>query len=623
MEALYAQRDKLEKEVKKSISSQTNIRDVLTSPVDGSPFSRRNSGRQQLTPAEEQLLYDLEERIEACQAQLEYKEEKISEISDDVQAVDEGNALAKIEKTQSLPEARTLLKMLFSMAVDVKKEDQRREQELAKQQVEMAELVRHLEQEREKTTQIKQSYEESLQRVVNGGDGSSQDHEPLDERSRVLLSVSEERNSVLRKKCEELEMISRTADQEKQVMGDRLEQKQQDLAASRERVRYLETKLRKLSAVAVGASQTPGRTRVPVSSSSGSKFAAVSSQAQTGPVSWANELVDDEEMGSDEHDEHDGSEDVPMRSDEDDNPPSSRSFGHDRRRFRMELEGVGGSNPEFTSMSSQKSRSSRRGNDEHDDGADDATREDSPHVGSDDSSSTSKSIFSRLSNPTNFTGIHKNRVRESASKREILQSRSERNRSRRLKDKGQLKPSRSSNAPTEQFVGTPAGFKNPPSIKSNSVLEVLANMKRENESEQYVSSGLRQPMSYVTTDRPRDYSSDDNDLAAPGSDGFGTMPPPAPQSDVYSRLAGQYTASAKSKRQHGAAPARREKGDDMNTLEKADEAYVEQHGDEDANYTGSEDESNYDPLLGGESLIKQVHDDYQERLAQRNADAGN
>eukprot|EP00644_Phytophthora_capsici_P016804 jgi/Phyca11/511681/fgenesh2_kg.PHYCAscaffold_95_\ len=147
-------------------------------------------------------------------------------------------------------------------------------------------------------------------------------------------------------------------------------------------------------------------------------------------------------------------------------------------------------------------------------------------------------------------------------------------------------------------------------------------MKRENESEQYVSSGLRQPMSYVTTDRPRDYSSDDNDLAAPGSDGFGTMPPPAPQSDVYSRLAGQYTASAKSKRHHGAAPARREKGDDMNTLEKADEAYVEQHGDEDANYTGSEDESNYDPLLGGESLIKQVHDDYQERLAQRNTDAG-
>ncbi|GMF15466.1 unnamed protein product [Phytophthora lilii] len=640
METLYAQRDKLEKEVKNSISSKTNIRDVLTSsPMQNSPLSRRNSGRkEQLTPAEEQLLYDLEERIEACQAQLEYKEEKISEISDDVRIVDGGNALAKIETTQSLPEARTLLKMLFSMAVDVKKQDQRKEQELAKQQVEMAELVRHLEQEREKTMQIKQSYEESLQRVVNGGlsnNESSPPQEPLDERSRILLSVSEERNSVLRKKCDELETISRTISEEKQSMEARLQQEQEDLAASRERVRYLESKLQKLSKVAVEASS---RSRIPASVPRGSKFAA-----QAGPASWANEFDDDEDMGTDEHDddrEHDGSEDVPMRSDEDDNCESSRSFGQDRRRFRMELENVGGSS-EFSSMSSQKARTSqnalrRHGNDENefngDEGRDDATKEDSPHMGSDDSSSTSNSIFSRLSNPTNFTGIHKNRVRESASKREILQSRSERNRTRRLKDKGQLKLTRSSNTPTEQFVGTPGGFKNPPSFKSNSVLEVLANMKRENESEQYVSSsGLRQPMSYVTTDRPRDYSSDDNDTMVSANDAFGAMPPPAPQGDVYSRLAGQYTASAKSKRQQAAAAARQKEDQGegsgkagLQGIELEEDAYlIDQHGGEDANYTGGEDESNYDPLLGGESLIKQVHDDYRERLAQRNADAGN
>ncbi|CAH0476518.1 unnamed protein product [Peronospora belbahrii] len=45
---------------------------------------------------------------------------------------------------------------------------------------------------------------------------------------------------------------------------------------------------------------------------------------------------------------------------------------------------------------------------------------------------------------------------------------------------------------------------------------------------------------------------------------------------------------------------------------------MDQHG---GNHTGSEDEFSYDPLLGGDSLIKQVHDDYQERLAQRNVDA--
>ncbi|KAL4115771.1 hypothetical protein PRIC2_012777 [Phytophthora ramorum] len=637
MEALYAQRDTLEKEVKNSISSQTNIRDVLTSPMQNSPLSRRNSGRQEqkLTPAEEQLLYDLEERIEACQAQLEYKEEKISEISDDVRVLDGGNALAKIETTQSLPEARTLLKMLFSMAVDVKKQDQRKEQELAKQHVEMAELAQHLEQEREKTMQIKQSYEESLQRVINGGTSAdvstSPDHEPLDERSRLLLSVSEERNSVLRKKCEELEAITRSLDLEKESNENRFQQVGQDLAASRDRVRYLETKLKKLSNLAMGANQVPSRLRIPVSSSTGSKVAAASEQAQTGPASWANEFDDDEDMGTDEH-ENDCSEDVPMRSDDDDSGQASRSFG-DRRRFRMELEDVGTSNPEFASTSSQASQSAlrRRGNDDNEihgeDGGGDGTKEDSPHMGSDDS--TSNSIFSRLSNPTNFTGIHKNRVRESASKREILQSRSERNRSRRLKDKGQLK--RSSNAPTEQYVATPGGLKNPPSFKSNSVLEVLANMKKENESEQYVSSsGLRQPMSYITTDRPRDYNSDDTEVMVPGNDAFGAMPPPAPQSDVYSRLAGQYTASAKSKRQNVVASARREKVDDaegsgktgLHGIELEEDAYlIGQHG-EDANYAGSEDESNYDPLVGGESLIKQVHDDYRERLAQRNAEGG-
>ncbi|KAF4316780.1 hypothetical protein BBO99_00008463 [Phytophthora kernoviae] len=646
MEALYAQRDKLEKEVQNSISSQTNIRDVLTSPMPNTSLSRRNSGRQeqQLTPAEEQLLYDLEERIEACQAQLEYKEEKISEISDDVRAMDGVNTLAKIETTQSLPEARTLLKMLFGMAVDVKKQDQRKEQELAKQQVEMADLARHLEQEREKTAQIKQSYEESLQRVVNGGmasDESSSAQEPLDERSRVLLSVSEERNAVLRKKCEELEAVSHTMDQEKQEIATRLEQEEQDLVASRDRVRYLESQLAKLTTVVQEGNQTGGRARIRIPTSTGNKFAAASGHTPTGPSSWANDFVDDDEdMGTDEQeDDHD--EDATMRSDDDDNDLLSRSPKHDRRRFRMELENVSG-NPESGSISSQKSRLShntlrRYGNgeeNEHDDGGDEGNanlKED--HIGSDDSTSTgasSKSIFSRLSNPTNFTGIHKNRVRESVSKREILQNRSERNRSRRLKDKGQLKLSRSSNPPTEQFVATPSGFKNPPSFKSNSVLEVLANMKRENESEQYVSSsGLRQPMSYVTTDRPRDYSSDDNEQFAPGSDTFGSAPPPAPVGDVYTRLAGQYTASAKSKRQHTSASSHREKGDEaeysgkagVQGIELEEDAHpIDQHEAENVNYSGNEDEltGDYDPLLGGESLIKQVHDDYRERLNQRN-----
>ncbi|CEG43192.1 kinesin-like protein [Plasmopara halstedii] len=628
MEALYAQRDKLEKEVKNSIASQTNIRDVLSSsPMDISSPSQRNSWRQQQhNPAEEQLLYDLEERIEACQAQLEYKEEKISEISDDVQGVDEGNALAKIEKTQSLPEARTLLKMLFSMAVDVKKQDQRKEQELAKQQVEMAELARHLEQEREKTIQMKQSYEESLQRVVNGGlivDTSSPAHDALDDRTRILLAVAEERNAALRKKCEELEMLSQTREQEEQMLNDRLEQEQQNVAAGRERIQYLERKLKKLSALGVENHKRAGDPPSP----SGTIFAAIPSQTQMGPTSWANELDDDEEMGTE--DEHECTEDITMRSD-DDTSRSSR-IGPNRRRFRMKLENSG-SNSDLASKSNRKGQGARRR--DHDDNIVaqyDGAKEDSPRVGSDDSSSTSKSIFSRLSHPTNFTGIHKNRVRESATKREILQSRSERNRTRRLKDKGQLKLAKSSSAvPMEQFVSTSTGLKNASSLKSNSVLEVLANIKRENESEHYVAtSSLRQPMSYVTTDRPRDYVSDENESSGTRGNGFG-LPPPTPQSDVYSRLAGQYTASAKSKRHvptvrhdksvEAEVPAK--SGAQDNRLEDKNVLGQQQEGGGDINFAGSEDEESFDPLLGGESLIKQVHDDYRERLAHLNSEWG-
>ncbi|KAI9895482.1 hypothetical protein PsorP6_018836 [Peronosclerospora sorghi] len=639
MEALYAQRKKLEMEIKNPTSSQTNIRNMLiTSPLQSSTLSLRNSG-QQLTPTEEQLLFDLEERIEACQAQLEYKEEKISEIADDVRMVDESNAFEQIETTQSLAEARTLLKMLFSMAVDVKKQDQQKEQKLARQQVEMADLVRHLEQEREKTMLMKRNFEESLQRLTSGrtsSKDSSSVHESLDERGRVLLSVSEERNAVLRKRCEELEKTCLSRDQDKLLMEDRLQQEQLDLAASRERIQYLETKLKKLSAVAVGASQKQERLRIPLSSSIQNNFSAVIPRTDLGPTSWANELNDDDDMATDENDdEHEleGNENAPMPSDNDDNAPVSRSFG----QVKMELANMGGSKAELPStLPEKRSVQLRNGSEEYvfhgDEGEADVT---SLHIGSDDSSTAPKSIFSRLSNPTNFTGIHKNRVRESASKREILQSRSERNRSRRLKDKGQVKLSRISNALSEQLGGTHAGYKNPPAVKSNTVLEVLANMKRENESEQYVtnSSGLRQSMFHVTTDRARDNSSDNTKLAVSSSSAFNTMPPLPPQSDVYSRLAGQYTVSAKSKRQHTTTPAHREKGDGMEGSEKArldgiDHENVadivdEPRGKENANYTGSEDESSYDPLIGGDSLFKQVHNDYRERIAQRNAEAGN
>ncbi|GLE06734.1 hypothetical protein PINS_up016219 [Pythium insidiosum] len=250
-------------------------------------------------------MFDLEERIEACQAQLEYKEEKISEIAEG------GTSMVKIDSTQSLPEARTLLKMLFGMAVDVKKQEQLKEQEIAKMQVEVSEMARLLEQERDRSRQLKENYEESLSKVMSSEPSEAapvQIGTPLNERARILLSVSEERNASLRQKCDELESIRDHIDRERQLLHQKLTQEQRELAATREQVKWLESQLSKLtgrqqSAPPTNVSSTPAAIS---STSQGSSSVILSATAPkaSGPVSWANEFDDDDDEDDEEMTEH-------------------------------------------------------------------------------------------------------------------------------------------------------------------------------------------------------------------------------------------------------------------------------------------------------------------------------
>ncbi|TYZ58965.1 hypothetical protein PybrP1_001825, partial [[Pythium] brassicae (nom. inval.)] len=630
MEALYAQRERLEADLRRSIAPDSNIRDVLISPLKP-PLNRRLSGRQeqQLTPEEEQLIYDLEERIESLHAQLEYKEEKISEISEDGRSSDAGAALpVKIERTQSLPEARSLLKMLFGMAVDVKKQDQRKEQEIAKLQVEMTDLAGLLEQERSRTQQIKLSYEESLHKVVQGGlDTSASPGRELsapDDRSRILLSVSEERNTMLRKKCDELETIARHAEQEKQALQLKLARERREQSESQQRVSFLEAQLAKLS--------NQGDERSRFDSKEAPAPAATPGRA-SGPVSWANEFDDEEEDDNDDDDNDDDNmtgddddrafdDDYDMKAGDDDGRRGGARDARqhpslkDRREFHVELDDMG-DNLDSISLSERRRREQLAGQAGEGFVHSGASKEDSPtQLGSDDSSSTTNSsIFVRLSNPSNFTGIHKNRVRESVSKRELLQSRSDRNRSRRQRDRGGatsvVRPPRSG-TPTERSSSHAFGFK-APSKKTSQVMEVLANIKRENESEQFVTSpSLRPPQSYGL-ERFRDAPTSAADVAdSSGAAASAAVPPPAPQVDVYSRLAGQYTASAQSKRQ-AATVARRPKTDDdgrspsekesmrrISSMDDVGGAQLEGGGDGDES-----SDQGYDPLLGGGSLLTQ------------------
>lgn len=634
MEMLYAQRDQIEAQLKQqSMSSEQNIRDILISPMKTSPLGQR---QKQLSPEEEQILFDLEERIEACQAQLEYKEEQISEIADSGRGNGGGPELVKIVSTQSLPEARTLLKMLFSMAVDVKKQEQQKDQDITKLQVEIVELNQYLEEERDKTKQLKQSYEESMQRVTqNGviglGDSSSSTDE-LDGRIRILLAVAEERSAMLTKKCEDLEHFSMQTHQEKQALSEQIATQHQELLAIREKNKRLEIQLSKLSA-AKSLNQASelrkpmaGRTRqiamqvradqIASAAKQGPRSVPPSAQKSSGPVSWVNEFDDEEDENMTADDKADGDDDdVVMKESESE---SGLRANQDRSEFRVELQHMG-DNLDSISLAERNRRAqiTQRRDDadngeEHNDSEDSMRyfKEDSPTVGSDDSSATTLStgsIFNRLSNPSNFTGIHKNRVKESVSKREVLQNRLDRNRSRRLRDRGSMRAPRAV-TPTERSSVNSFGFK---LKKTSPVLEVLATMKRENESEQFAMASNPTPSAAAASDRAHEYSDDSES----GMISAATVPPPAPQVDVYSRLAGQYTASAQSKRQTAAVVAGRRA--------KSDRPGIRHTGTDDEGYMSSEqldtsahvdDEATYDPLLGTGSLVDQVHEDYRERL---------
>ncbi|TMW56713.1 hypothetical protein Poli38472_006723 [Pythium oligandrum] len=595
METLYAQRERIQADLQNSIPAQGSIRDVLISPLKAPTFNRRHSGvaDRELTPEEEQLIYDLEERIEACQAQLEYKEEKISEIADG------SGAIVKIESTQSLPEARTLLKMLFGMAVDVKKQDQLKEQDVAKMQVEVAEMSKLLEQERERSQQLKQSYEEALQKVMGGAPAEAAPtlSTPLNERTRILLSVSEERNAELRQKCEELESIRNHIDRQRQLLHQNLVREQQELAASREQIKYLEAQLAN-----AGVGELDHQ-RADLSSSHGEHGARPAHYAHqpSGPVSWANEFDDDEDDEDDEemlehanysHEEdydvemHDGrssaaSEDVPLRGQRD----HVGDLSERTRRAYITNRGGSSHSEEYY----------------HEDGDDHDNR--SVHDDAPSSAPGSASIFSRLSNPRNFTGIHKNRANESVSKREVLQNRADKARSRRLRDRSIAKPPPRSTTPTERSASMKFAVK-PQAKRASPVMEVLENMK--------LHQADGEPHSPRSSHDGRRESHSDS----------GVAPPPAPHSDVYSRLAAQYTASAQSKRQRSAPVSRRSgaKKEESGAHDDTDSRRGDILSQDEYSMDDGED-GDYDPLLGASSsnLVERVHDDYRERLNNRSS----
>lgn len=154
MEKLHGLRNKIQEDFEKHGVS-TSIRDVLISPIK--PKSQK---RRPLSQEEEQTMFELEERIEACQAQLEYKDEKISKIVNDVE--DSTDEAAAFENTNSLPEARTLLKMLFEIAVGHKKSNHQKKDQLAAAQASIEALEEQIKQANTTIASVRMNSEEQL-----------------------------------------------------------------------------------------------------------------------------------------------------------------------------------------------------------------------------------------------------------------------------------------------------------------------------------------------------------------------------------------------------------------------------------------------------------------------------
>ncbi|OQR98780.1 kinesin-like protein [Achlya hypogyna] len=461
MERLHGQRNKLQDELQAALAERATgdasaIRDILISPL-------KAEAPDGIGKEEEAMLAELEERIEACQAQLEYKDERISEMASSTLDVDleDNDALAKME-TSSLPEARTLLKLLFGMAVSVKKQEEAKDGELQSTLLRLDELEATLRLEKERNHFMRQTYEEKLQQMIADAMGGDEGGP-----TRLVLSAAEEQNAILKRKCDDLAAQAATWQEQKAALEARDHKYRAGMATCRERIKWLEAQ--------VDAKGAP-------------------------PLTDAPDDVPDDDM-----EDH-----VSVGSASSDTAPTAAS-----------------------------------------------------------------SIFNRLSNPTNFTGIHRHRLQENAmQKREILKNRTQNLRSRRLKDRNLLAPPVSTTtsklrqpSPSLNVAASPRPRamtpRQPPpppidtgrrSSGSSAVMDVLANLKKENEQdvEDYdmeadhsdsVSDGGYESPSAKSRGKKEAIS----DTVSEGA--YVESPRPQAKRDVFSRLNNQYTASSQYKRQ--------------------------------------------------------------------------
>jgi len=142
-----------------------NVRAMIVHEGDGA-----SSGGNKLSADEEATLEELEERIEACRAQLEYKDDHIQQIEKSVawRQCDGGqDTMTQIEESCStLEQSRTVIRVLFDMLVSSRRLGKQDQEKLKEAEDEKMRMDRALMESAERCVAEKRMYDQQLMRMT-------------------------------------------------------------------------------------------------------------------------------------------------------------------------------------------------------------------------------------------------------------------------------------------------------------------------------------------------------------------------------------------------------------------------------------------------------------------------
>jgi kinesin family protein 4/21/27 len=290
----YKSMDWLHEDIKKLTGTQRNadaLRHAMTNrectarEIE-SLYHKRNEFSSDVPNEEtDQNLADVQERIEACQAQIEYQDDQINEMERAAERDEAGEAqvFRKLEVT-SLPQAHEMLKNLLKSLVESKKVEQEKAEQSSALELRLAEAneERHetehalqharMNFDRQLTT-MQKDHEIKLSSYIEHYDATAQSNTAQDvvsdssspTKKELMLQMAAEKEEVMRRQIEQLqasrgalERKVRDLMQERRRVGSVLEEKRTHIEWLQFELQGTRQKIQKHEQTATGAKSTAG-----------------------------------------------------------------------------------------------------------------------------------------------------------------------------------------------------------------------------------------------------------------------------------------------------------------------------------------------------------------------------